>query len=249
MRFPSPVFSSVIFLCVLVAAELGCGGGSASLQKNSSNPGQPQVPSISFSAQPSTVSSGASATLSWTSSNATAVTITGLGTFSASGSVQVTPAATTTYSAVASGPAGSTDTSVTVSVTGSPSPGPGPSPGPTPQPPPTSGVPAFSHVFVVVEENHGYSSVLGSSSMLYFNSLASRYAVATQYYADTHPSIGNYFMLTTGQAITNNDSFTGTVSADNIVRHLLTAGKTWKSYAESLPKIGYTGGDSYPYAK
>ena len=111
MRFPSPVFSSVIFLCVLVAAELGCGGGSASLQKNSSNPGQPQVPSISFSAQPSTVSSGASATLSWTSSNATAVTITGLGTFSVSGSVQVTPAATTTYSAVASGPAGSTDTS------------------------------------------------------------------------------------------------------------------------------------------
>ena len=110
-------------------------------------------------------------------------------------------------------------------------------------------VPQSTHIFLLVEENHGYSSVIGSSSMLYFNSLASRYAVATQYYADTHPSIGNYFMLTTGQTITNNDSFTGTVSVDNIVRHLLTAGKTWKSYAESLPKIGYTGGDSYPYAK
>jgi len=40
-------------------------------------------------------------------------------------------------------------------------------------------------------------------------------------------------MLTTGQTITSDDSFTGTVNADNIVHELLAAGKTWKSYAES----------------
>jgi acid phosphatase len=85
--------------------------------------------------------------------------------------------------------------------------------------------------------------------MLYFNSLASKYGLATQYYADTHPSIGNYFMLTTGQIITNNDSFCSTISNDNVVRHLLTAGKTWKSYAESLPYAGYTGCGSGEYAK
>jgi acid phosphatase len=79
--------------------------------------------------------------------------------------------------------------------------------------------------------------------------LAGQYGLATQYYANTHPSIGNYFMLTTGQIITNDDSYTGTVTADNIVRHLLTAGKSWKAYAESLPSIGYTGPDVYPYAK
>ena len=74
--------------------------------------------------------------------------------------------------------------------------------------------------------------------MPYFNSLASQNVLFTQYYANTHPSIGNYFMITTGQIITNNDSFTGTVTQDNIVRHMLTAGKTWKSYAESLPSVG-----------
>ena len=110
-------------------------------------------------------------------------------------------------------------------------------------------VPSVNHVFVVVEENHSYSSVIGNSSMPYFNSLVKKYGMATQYYANTHPSIGNYFMLSTGQVITNNDGFCNTVSADNVVRHLLTAGKTFKAYAESLPSIGYTGCGVYPYVK
>jgi acid phosphatase len=110
-------------------------------------------------------------------------------------------------------------------------------------------VPNSSHVFIVVEENHSSSSVIGSSSMPYFNSLAKKYGLATQYFANTHPSIGNYFMLATGQTITNNDSFCSTLSQDNVVRHLLTAGKTFKAYAESLPYAGYTGCGSYPYVK
>lgn len=113
----------------------------------------------------------------------------------------------------------------------------------------TSSVASSSHVFLLVEENHSFSSVIGSSAMPYLNSLASRYGLATQYYADTHPSIGNYFMMTAGEIITNNDSFCSTISNDNIVRHLLTAGKTWKSYAEALPYAGYTGCAVYPYAK
>ncbi|HET7205326.1 MAG TPA: alkaline phosphatase family protein [Terriglobales bacterium] len=113
----------------------------------------------------------------------------------------------------------------------------------------TTSVPRSSHVFLLVEENHRYSDVIGNASMPYLNSLANKYGLATQYYANTHPSIGNYLMLTAGQIITNNDSFCGTLSNDNIVRHLLTAGKTWKAYAESLPGAGYTGCDVYPYAK
>jgi phosphatidylinositol-3-phosphatase len=110
-------------------------------------------------------------------------------------------------------------------------------------------VPSSTHVFLLVEENHSYSSVIGSSSMPYLNSLASKYGLATQYYANTHPSIGNYFMATAGAVITNNDSFCGTITNDNVVRHLLNAGKTWKSYAESLPSIGYTGCGSGLYVK
>jgi acid phosphatase len=85
--------------------------------------------------------------------------------------------------------------------------------------------------------------------MPYFNSLASQNVLATQYYANTHPSIGNYLELTAGQIITNNDGYSATISADNIVRHMLTAAKTWKSYAQSLPSVGYTGGDVYPYIR
>jgi acid phosphatase len=56
-------------------------------------------------------------------------------------------------------------------------------------------------------------------------------------------------MLTTGQIKTIDDGFTGTISDDNIVRELVKANKTWRSYAESLPSAGYLGGDSYPYFK
>jgi len=83
--------------------------------------------------------------------------------------------------------------------------------------------------------------------MPYLNTLAQQYALATQYFANTHPSIGNYFQLTAGQIITNDDSYSNTVSVDNIVRHLLKGGKTWKEYSESIPGVGYTGHDQYPY--
>jgi hypothetical protein len=52
-------------------------------------------------------------------------------------------------------------------------------------------LPASAHVFLVVEENHSYSQVIGNSSMPYLNSLAAKYGLATQYYADVHPSIGS----------------------------------------------------------
>src|SRR5256714_3411434 len=110
-------------------------------------------------------------------------------------------------------------------------------------------VPLMGHVIVVVEENNDYSSVIGSSSMPYLNGLAQQYALAPQYYAVTHPSIGNYFMMTVGKIITNDDSYSGVVTDDNIVRRLIAARKTWKSYAEDLPSVGYTGGDAGNYAR
>ncbi|MFY9643777.1 MAG: alkaline phosphatase family protein [Terriglobales bacterium] len=110
-------------------------------------------------------------------------------------------------------------------------------------------LPTFKNVFIVLEENADYDSVIGSASMPYLNSLATTYGLATEYYSNTHPSIGNYFMLTTGEIVTNNDDYTGTVKIDNVVRHLLTAGKTWKAYEESLPYAGYTTPDVGEYAR
>jgi len=125
---------------------------------------------------------------------------------------------------------------------------PSASPTPTPTPTPTA-IPAADHVFLVLLENHGFNQVIGTPFMPYLNSLANGHALATNYFANTHPSIGNYFMLTTGNIETNNDAFTGTVSSDNIPRAVAAAGKTWKAYMESLPSVGYTSGDVYPYFK
>jgi acid phosphatase len=102
----------------------------------------------------------------------------------------------------------------------------------------------------VILENQDYTDMIGSPQMPFFNSLATQNALATQFYADTHPSIGNYFILTTGQNTTNNDdAWAGPFADDNIARQLTAAGKSWKVYAESLPSVGYTGDDVYPYIR
>jgi len=85
--------------------------------------------------------------------------------------------------------------------------------------------------------------------MPYFHSLTSQYGLATQYYGNAHPSIPNYLALTTGLMETFDDGFSGAITDDNVVRELVKAGKTWKSYAESLPSPGYVGGDSGLYKR
>ncbi|HYS61015.1 MAG TPA: Ig-like domain-containing protein [Gemmatimonadales bacterium] len=106
----------------------------------------------------------------------------------------------------------------------------------------------FGHVFVVTEENTDYVDVT-SSSMPYLTGLAAQYGLATQYYANTHPSIGNYFELATGQVLTNDDGSSTIENVPNIVRSLVAAGKTWKSYAEDIPNACYLGGDTGNYAR
>ena len=162
-------------------------------------------------------------TIAWSSDSASVATV------SANGLVTAVKAGTATIRATSEGKTGTAVVTVT-------------NPG-------TGGVPQAGHVFIVTEENTDYASVIGSASMPYLNSLAQQYGLASQYYANTHPSIGNYFMLGTGQIITNNDSYSTIVTVDNAVRRLLAAGKTWKSYAEDLPSVGYTGADVGGYAR
>jgi hypothetical protein len=88
----------------------------------------------------------------------------------------------------------------------------------------------FTHVFIVVEDNHGYHEVIGNGEMPYFNGLAQTYGLATNYFANTHPSVGNYFMLTTGRRITRNDGFSGTVAVNNVVRIFARNNISWKAY-------------------
>jgi len=94
----------------------------------------------------------------------------------------------------------------------------------TPSPP----VATADHVFLVVLENHSFGQVIGNPAMPYLNGLATAHSLAADYFANAHPSIPNYFMLTTGNLQTFDDSFTGTISDNNIVRALTGAGKHGK---------------------
>ena len=84
----------------------------------------------SFTASPSTITEGESATLSWQTTNATSVTIkdgNGNTVYSGSsvdGSTTVSPASTTTYTLTASGDGGTANASVTVTVNAAPTPAP-----------------------------------------------------------------------------------------------------------------------------
>jgi phospholipase C len=118
-------------------------------------------------------------------------------------------------------------------------------------------IPRFQHVFVVVEENEGYAQVIGNQKDLpYLNELADRYGVATNYFANTHPSINNYFYLTAGRSGTIPpwirglaDEYPLDVGGQNIASILSAAGKSWKSYADGLRRVGDVGDGNFPYVK
>ena len=110
-------------------------------------------------------------------------------------------------------------------------------------------VPHFDHVALVVFENQETEKILGNPAMPWLNHLAQQNAYAGNLFADTHPSLPNYFMLTTGQLIASNNDYGDVVQADNIVREMVAAGKSWKAYEESLPHPGYLGDMAQPYEK
>lgn len=110
-------------------------------------------------------------------------------------------------------------------------------------------VPQIKHVVLLVEENHSYDAVITQGGMPYLKSLAQQNTLLTNYYSDYHPSLGNYLVMTTGEAASTDDGWGGSYPGDNIVSQLIAANKTWKLYADSLPRAGYVGGNRAPYVK
>jgi hypothetical protein len=76
----------------------------------------PTAPTLTFGANPASIASGASSTLSWSSTNATACSGTGFSPRGVSGSVSVSPTASATYSITCTGSGGSTTQSAAVVV-------------------------------------------------------------------------------------------------------------------------------------
>ncbi|MBV9574567.1 MAG: peptidoglycan-associated lipoprotein Pal [Acidobacteriales bacterium] len=80
-------------------------------------PPPPTAPTASLSANPTTVEKGQSTTLTWQTTNATDVSIDGIGPVQPNGSQQATPQDSTTYQLTAKGPGGTQEATARVTVT------------------------------------------------------------------------------------------------------------------------------------
>jgi|SRR5579872_140574 len=110
-------------------------------------------------------------------------------------------------------------------------------------------VPQSKHVWVLTEENHSYEATIGNSSMPYFNLLANKYGLATQYYSEQHNSISALMWLVSGQPITGNNSTTTCYNVNNLGRQLIVQAYKWRSYQEDLPYAGFEGISNLNYVR
>ncbi|MGE5435508.1 MAG: phosphoesterase, partial [Candidatus Doudnabacteria bacterium] len=56
----------------------------------------------------------------------------------------------------------------------------------------------YRHVVWIVFENKQYSQIIGSPNAPYINKVANQCGLATNFYAEAHPSLPNYIAMTSG---------------------------------------------------
>ena len=102
----------------------------------------------------------------------------------------------------------------------------------------------YSHVFVIVEENHNYNDIIGNQNAPNFNLWAATYGSDMRYFGTIHPSEGNYVGMVGADSYgIENDNIwsTNEVNQPNLVDQFEQANLSWKGYFENLPYAGYTG--------
>jgi acid phosphatase len=108
--------------------------------------------------------------------------------------------------------------------------------------PARTGLPRPDHIVVVIEEDQSYDAVIGSAEAPYLNQLARQGASLTQFYALTHPSQPNYLALFAGSFLgVDDDSCPHRLTSRNLGTQLLQSGLTFVGYAQSMPRVGFTG--------
>lgn len=120
---PQPQLVKSLFTVLALGAALMLGA----CHKKAAPPPPPPPPpppsvTASISVSPDTIQAGQSATLTWQTSNATDVSIDGIGAVQPNGSQQVNPAASTTYHLTAKGSGGTQDATTRLTVTQAPAP-------------------------------------------------------------------------------------------------------------------------------
>jgi hypothetical protein len=106
------------------------------------------------------------------------------------------------------------------------------------------------HIAVLVMENAEYGSVIGAPGARFITDLAHRYALATQDFAITHPSLPNYLALTGGSTHAVTSDCTGcSVPGAGLAGQLSSHGISWRAYMEDYPRPCFQGASAGEYAK
>jgi len=129
--------ASLIMACAAVLFVASCNKKPPAPPTPAAPPPAPARPTVTLQANPTSLNKGEATTLSWSSTNATQLTIApDVGAVSPEGSTKVTPGESTTYTITAGGPGGSADASVRVVVAA-----------PPPPPPPPAAAPSWMDLF------------------------------------------------------------------------------------------------------
>jgi hypothetical protein len=118
----------------------------------------------------------------------------------------------------------------------------------------------YDHILVIIEENKGYATVLDHGYAPEISSLAKTYGVATQMYAERHPSEPNYVALVAGDTfgIADDDGWycvpgstdlackgadapgfvNHLIPGENLATQLSAKGLDWRAYLENIPSPG-----------
>lgn len=115
-------------------------------------------------------------------------------------------------------------------------------------------VPHYDHIVLVIDENKNDTQIRGSALAPYINTvLLPGSADLTRFVAEQHPSQPNYLQLFSGSdqgvkqdGLPGTPAEPGTLAAPppfhtpNLGREILSAGRTFAAFSESLPSVGST---------
>ncbi|HWC15858.1 MAG TPA: peptidoglycan-associated lipoprotein Pal [Terriglobales bacterium] len=115
MKSRVSLFTFMLLLAAALLLVAGCAKKKVARVQTPPPQAQPQ-PTVTLSVEPSDITQGQSAKLTWEAQNATDVTIESIGSVEANGSKTVSPSSSTTYRIVAKGPGGSSDATARLTV-------------------------------------------------------------------------------------------------------------------------------------
>ncbi|HLY57150.1 MAG TPA: alkaline phosphatase family protein, partial [Stellaceae bacterium] len=121
-------------------------------------------------------------------------------------------------------------------------------------------MPRYDHILVIIAENQSYGPMMAGKTAPNLKRLADTYGIATNFFAEVHPSEGNYVAIVGGSTfgIHDDDAFychagsteryceksgaTGypdhTIRSRSLVDQLEEHGLTWKGYFQDIPEPG-----------